>query len=54
MTFCSHRITSRIAEGVNSKTIDIKRKACGDRNRDHFNTFIYFFGGGLDLAPISS
>jgi transposase len=54
LTFCHHRITNGVAEGLNSKIMAIKRKACGYRNRDHFKTAIYFFCGGLDLYPVSS
>lgn len=54
LTFCRHRITNGVAEGLNSKIMAIKRKACGYRNRDHFKTAIYFFCGGLDLYPVSS
>ena len=32
LTFCRHRITNGVAEGLNSKIMAIKRKACGDRN----------------------
>lgn len=51
LTFCRHRITNGVAEGLNSKIMAIKRKACGYRNREHFKTAIYFFCGGLDLYP---
>jgi len=51
LTFCRHRITNGVAEGLNSKIMAIKRKACGYRNRDHFKTAIYFYCGGLDLYP---
>lgn len=54
LTFCRHRITNGVAEGLNSKIMAIKRKACGYRNRDHFKTAIYFFCSGLDLYPVSS
>lgn len=54
LTFCRHRITNGVAEGLNSKIMAIRRKACGYRNRDHFKTAIYFFCGGLDLYPVSS
>ncbi len=54
LTFCRHRITNGVAEGLNSKIMAIKRNACGYRNRDHFKTAIYFFCGGLDLYPVSS
>ncbi|OLN26304.1 Mobile element protein [Desulfovibrio sp. DV] len=36
-------VTNGVAEGLNSKIMAIKRKACGYRNRDHFKTAIYFF-----------
>ena len=51
LTFCRHRITNGVAEGLNSKIMAIKRRACGYRNREHFKTAIYFFCGGLDLYP---
>uniref|UniRef100_UPI00262AC928 transposase n=1 Tax=Solidesulfovibrio sp. TaxID=2910990 RepID=UPI00262AC928 len=50
-TFCRHRITNGAAEGLNSKIMAIKRRACGYRNREHFKTAIYFFCGGLDFYP---
>lgn len=52
ITFCRHHITNGLAEGMNSKIMTIKRKACGYRNRDHFKTAIYFFCGGLDMYPM--
>jgi len=51
LTYCTHRITNGVAEGLNSKIMTIKRKACGYRNRENFKTAIYFFCGGLDLYP---
>ena len=54
LTFCRHRITNAVAEGLNSKIMAIKRKASDYRNRDHFKTAIYFFCDGLDLYPVSS
>lgn len=44
-----HEVTSGEAEGLNSKIMATKQKACGYRIRDHFQTAIYFFCGGLDL-----
>ncbi|PSH02558.1 MAG: ISL3 family transposase, partial [Acidobacteria bacterium] len=38
-------------EGLNSKIMAIKRRACGYRNREQFKTAIYFFCGGLDRYP---
>lgn len=43
LTFCRHRITNGVAEGLNSKVMFIKRKACGFWNREHFKTAIDFF-----------
>jgi len=51
LTYCTHRITNGVAEGLNSKIMAIKRRACGYRNKDNFKTAIYFFCGGLDLHP---
>jgi len=51
ITYCRHPITNGVAEGLNSRIMTIKRKACGYRNRENFKTAIYFFCGGLDLYP---
>lgn len=51
LTYCTHRITNGVAEGLNSKIMSIKRKARGHRNKENFKTAIYFFCGGLDLYP---
>jgi transposase len=51
LRYCRHRITNGVAEGLNSKIMTIKRKACGFRNAKHFTTAIYFYCGGLDLYP---
>jgi len=51
LRYCRHRITNGVAEGLNSKIMTIKRKACGFRNPQHFTTAIYFHCGGLDLHP---
>jgi transposase len=51
LTYCLHPITNGVAEGLNSKIMTIKRKACGFRNLENFKTAIYFFCGGLDLYP---
>lgn len=51
LRYCQHRITNGVAEGLNSKIMTIKRKACGFRNPHHFTTAIYFHCGGLDLYP---
>jgi transposase len=46
-----HRITNACVEGLNSKIETIKKMACGFRNREHYETAIYFHCGGLDLYP---
>jgi transposase len=51
VTYCKHRITQGVAEGLNSKIMAIKRYACGFRNQRHFEIAIYFHCGGLDLHP---
>lgn len=51
LRYVRHPITNGVAEGLNSKIMSIKRKACGFRNPDHFTTAIYFHCGGLDLYP---
>jgi len=40
-----------VAEGLNSRIMSIKRKACVYRNRENFKTAIYFFRGRLNLYP---
>jgi transposase len=51
LTYCRHPITNGVAEGLNSKIMTIKRKACGYRSKENFKNAIYFFCGGLDLYP---
>jgi transposase len=51
LRYVRHPITNGVAEGLNSKIMSIKRKACGFRNPDNFTTAIYFHCGGLDLYP---
>lgn len=51
VTFCKHRITQGVAEGLNSRIMAIKRFACGFRNHRHFEIAILFHCGGLDLEP---
>lgn len=51
LTYCRHRVTNAVAEGLNSKIMSIKRRAGRYRNPEHFKTAIYFFCGGLDLYP---
>jgi transposase len=51
VTFCKHRITNGLAEGINSKIMAIKRRACGYRNQKNFKTAIYFFCANLAMDP---
>lgn len=51
VTYCRHPITNGVAEGLNSKIMTIKRRACGFRNKHHFKTAVYFYCGGLSLYP---
>lgn len=51
VTYCRHRITNAVSEGLNSKIQTIKKMAYGFRNKVHFKTAIFFHCGGLDLYP---
>lgn len=51
VSYCAHRITNAVAEGINSKIMSIKRRVGGYRNRENFKTAIYFYCGGLSLYP---
>jgi transposase len=51
INYCHAPVTNGVAEGINSKIMTIKRKACGFANPAHFKTAIYFHCGGLDLYP---
>lgn len=51
VSYCTHRITNAVAEGINSKIMSIKRRVGGYRNPENFKTAIYFYCGGLDLHP---
>lgn len=52
LTYCKHKITNALSEGLNSKVQTIKSMACGFRNREHYKMAIYFHCGGLDLYPL--
>lgn len=39
------------AESMNARIQQVKRRACGFRNRERFRNAIYFHCGGLDLYP---
>jgi len=49
VTYCTHGITNAVAEGINSKTMSIKRRADGYRNIENLKTAVLFCCGGLDL-----
>jgi transposase len=49
VSYCTHKITNGVAEGLNSKIMSIKRRVGGFRNRENFKTAIFFHCGGLDL-----
>lgn len=51
VSYCTHRITNAVAEGMNSKIMSIKRRVGGYRNRENFKTAVYFYCGGLNLYP---
>ena len=51
VSYCQHRITNAVAEGLNGKIISIKRCAAGVRNTDNFKTAIFFHCGGLEMRP---
>ena len=51
VTYCKHRVTQGVAEGINSKIMAMKRHAGGFRNERNFATAIYFLCGRLDLYP---
>ena len=51
ISYCRHFITNAVAEGLNSKIMSIKRRARGFRNKTSFKTAIFFYCGGLNLAP---
>jgi transposase len=54
LTYCKHRITNAVAEGINSKIMSIKRQSSGFRNEENFKTIVYFHCGNLDLYPLNS
>ncbi len=51
VSYCTHKITNAVAEGMNSKIMSIKRRVGGFRNRENFKTAIFFYCGGLSLDP---
>ncbi|WP_390630308.1 transposase [Roseiconus lacunae] len=51
VSYCTHRITNAVAEGIKSKIMSIKRRVGGFRNVENFKTAICFYCGGLELYP---
>ena len=51
LTYTKHRLTNAVAEEFNNKIQQIKQRAYGFRNIEHFKIAIYFHCGGLDLYP---
>ncbi|HEY0980857.1 ISL3 family transposase [Schlesneria sp.] len=51
VSYCTHRVTNGVAEGMNSKIMSIKRRVGGFRNRQNFKTAIFFYYSGLKLDP---
>jgi len=51
LSYCKHRITNAMTEGINSKIETLRKAACGFRNKQRFRTVILFRLGGLDLSP---
>jgi len=45
------RVTNALTEGMNARIQELKRRACGYRNRERFRNAIYFHLGGLNLYP---
>ncbi len=51
LNYITHRLTNAVAEGLNSKIQEIKKRACGFRNLENFKTAIFFHCGKLQLYP---
>ena len=51
VSYCQHRITNAVAEGLNSKIQALKSAARGFRNFDNYRAAILFHCGSLDLLP---
>ena len=51
MAYICRVLSTRLAAGLNSKIMAIKRRTCGYRNKDHFKIATYFICGKLDLYP---
>ena len=51
LTAITAGVTNALTEGMNARIQELKRRACGYRNRERFRHAIYFHLGGLDLRP---
>jgi transposase len=51
LSYCKHRITNAMTEGINSKIETLRKAACGFRNKQRFRTVILFHLGGLNMYP---
>lgn len=53
MSYFAHRVSNAGAEGLDSRIQAIRVSARGYRNREHFETAIWFHLGGLQLDPVT-
>jgi transposase len=51
LTYFTHRITTAVAQGLNSRIATVQKRACGCRSPNHFKIAVYFHCGGLSLYP---
>ncbi|WP_409994208.1 ISL3 family transposase [Rhodopirellula sp. SWK7] len=51
VSYCTHRITNAVAEGMSTKIVSIKCRVGGFRNIENCKTAIFFYCGGLELYP---
>ncbi len=51
LTYCRHKITNAVNEGLNSRVQSIKSAARGFRQFANYGTRILFYSGKLDLTP---
>lgn len=54
LTWCAHRITNAVTEGLNSKIQSLKSAARGFRSFANYRIRIMFFCAKLDLFPLDS
>jgi len=51
LSYCEHRITNALTEGINSQIETLRKAACGFRNKQRLRTVVLFHLGGLDMYP---